>query len=299
MKAISKLLFAALLIAVALIPAHAGTTADFVGAWNGPKDLTVNFCEVPDSGLSVCYCGIYRTFGWVDVAVTIKGDSLIMKANDVDSPFEGRFLVESADRLTGTLTMGFPGEEWYFSGNAEFVKQKPIMPESLNRELEDVILPSDYGVLADDRNLTWKALSSVSPNSYGYAEKSDVEKLLNAKTYPVTPEDMIGFRRVRSIQIDSRYGIFSYPYFNCRFKKSEGKVSFEKTTGSQRKSGYIYQNSPESLIILGGWSVNEDPQTEYGSSNSVVGTVYRIGPKRVIMIFPADNGRIEIYELTK
>ena len=34
---------------------------------------------------------------------------------------------------------------------------------------------------------------------------------------------MIGFKRVRSIQIDARDGIFSYPYFNCRFKEIDGK----------------------------------------------------------------------------
>ena len=126
-----------------------------------------------------------------------------------------------------------------------------------------------------------------------------VEKLLNAKTYSITPKVMIGLRRVRSIQIDARDGIFSYPYFNCRFKKADGKVFFEKTTGSQRKSGYVYQNSPESLVFLGGWSVNDDPQTEYGSTNSAVGKVYKIGPRKAIMIFPTEEDRVEIYELTK
>ncbi|MDE6488994.1 MAG: hypothetical protein K2L46_06910, partial [Paramuribaculum sp.] len=60
-----------------------------------------------------------------------------------------------------------------------------------------------------------------------------------------------------------------------------------------------YQNSPESLIFLGGWSVNNDPQTEYGSQNSIAGTIYKIGPRKAIMIFPAGENRIEIYELTK
>lgn len=122
---------------------------------------------------------------------------------------------------------------------------------------------------------------------------------MNAKTYPITPKDMIGFRRVRSIQIDARDGIFSYPYFNCRFKNVDGKVFFEKTAGSQRKSGFVYQNSPESLVFLGGWSVNDDPQTGYGSTNSVVGKVYKIGPRKAIMIFPTEEDRVEIYELTK
>ena len=274
-------------------------TSNLIGAWKGPKDLMVNLCIDNNKQLYVGYCGILRTYGWVDFSTSLTPDSLIIKSADIGSPFEGRFKIESDNRLVGKLEMGSHGDDWYFNGNAELVKEKPVMPENLNPELEDIILPSDYGVLARDRNIAWEALSTLTPESYGYAEKNMVEKLLNAKTYPITPKDMIGFRRVRSIQIDARDGIFSYPYFNCRFKKADGKVFFEKTTGSQRKSGYVYQNSPESLVFLGGWSVNDDPQTGYGSTNSVVGKVYKIGPRKAIMIFPTEEDRVEIYELTK
>lgn len=272
---------------------------NLTGAWKGPKDLMVNLCIDNDKQLYVGYCGILRTYGWVDFSTSLTPDSLIIKSADIGSPFEGRFKIESDNRLVGKLEMGSHGDDWYFNGNAELVKEKPVMPENLNPKLEGIILPSDYGVLARDRNIAWEALSTLTPKSYGCVEKNMVEKLLNAKTYPITPKDMIGFRRVRSIQIDARDGIFSYPYFNCRFKKADGKVFFEKTTGSQRKSGYVYQNSPESLVFLGGWSVNDDPQTGYGSTNSVVGKVYKIGSRKAIMIFPTEEDRVEIYELTK
>ena len=291
--------YIATLIAISGFLTAFADTDNLTGAWKGPKDLMVNLCIDNDKQLYVGYCGILRTYGWVDFSTSLTPDSLIIKSADIGSPFEGRFKIESDNRLVGKLEMGSHGDDWYFNGNAELVKEKPVMPENLNPELEDIILPSDYGVLARDRNIAWEALSTLTPKSYGYAEKNMVEKLLNAKTYPITPKDMIGFRRVRSIQIDARDGIFSYPYFNCRFKKADGKVFFEKTTGSQRKSGYVYQNSPESLVFLGGWSVNDDPQTGYGSTNSVVGKVYKIGPRKAIMIFPTEEDRVEIYELTK
>ena len=291
--------YIATLIAISGFLTAFADTDNLTGAWKGPKDLMVNICIDNDKQLYVGYCGILRTYGWVDFSTSLTPDSLIIKSADIGSPFEGRFKIESDNRLVGKLEMGSHGDDWYFNGNAELVKEKPVMPENLNPELEDLILPSDYGVLARDRNIAWEALSTLTPKSYGYAEKNMVEKLVNAKTYPITPKDMIGFRRVRSIQIDARDGIFSYPYFNCRFKKADGKVFFEKTTGSQRKSGYVYQNSPESLVFLGGWSVNDDPQTGYGSTNSVVGKVYKIGPRKAIMIFPTEEDRVEIYELTK
>ena len=291
--------YIATLIAISGFLTAFADTDNLTGAWKGPKDLMVNLCIDNDKQLYVGYCGILRTYGWVDFSTSLTPDSLIIKSADIGSPFEGRFKIESDNRLVGKLEMGSHGDDWYFNGNAELVKEKPVMPENLNPKLEGIILPSDYGVLARDRNIAWEALSTLTPKSYGYAEKKMVEKLLNAKTYPITPKDMIGFRRVRSIQIDARDGIFSYPYFNCRFKKADGKVFFEKTTGSQRKSGYVYQNSPESLVFLGGWSVNDDPQTGYDSTNSAVGKVYKIGPRKAIMIFPTEEDRVEIYELTK
>ena len=295
----SSIKYIATLIAISGFLTAFADTDNLTGAWKAPKDLMVNICIDNDKQLYVGYCGILRTYGWVDFSTSLTPDSLIIKSADIGSPFEGRFKIESDNRLVGKLEMGSYGDDWYFNGNAELVKEKPVMPENLNPKLEGIILPSDYGVLARDRIIAWEALSTLTPKSYGCVEKNMVEKLLNAKTYPITPKDMIGFRRVRSIQIDARDGIFSYPYFNCRFKKADGKVFFEKTTDSQRKSGYVYQNSPESLVFLGGWSVNDDPQTGYGSTNSVVGKVYKIGPRKAIMIFPTEEDRVEIYELTK
>ena len=92
---------------------------------------------------------------------------------------------------------------------------------------------------------------------------------------------------------------FSYPYFRCRFRNVDGKVFFEKTTGSQRKSGFVYQNGPKSLAFLGGWSVNDEPQTLYGAENSVAGVLYKIGTRRAIILFPTSADRVEIYELIK
>lgn len=287
-----------LLMCNIIFPAHA-EIGNLIGKWNGPKDLVINLCDKADNSLYVCYCGIFRTFGWCDVALTSKGDSLIMKANDAGSPFEAQLHVESCDTLTGTITMGYPDEDWYYHGKVVLTKEKPRMPENINHELEEIIHPSDFDVLARDRDIAREVLDLISSKMYGYAEKGMVERLLKAKPQPITPGDLIGLNRVRSIQIDGNSGIFSYPYFKCRTTKKGRKVFFEKTTGSQRKSGYVYQNSLESLIFLGGWRVNDNPQTSYESTNSVAGTIYKIGQSRIIMLFPTNNNRVEIYELKK
>ena len=241
-------------------------TGDPAVAWEESKDLAVNLCN--------------------GMMVTDTGGSSV-----------GRLMSAAAN--AGASVVETPDDEWYYDENGKLVKPEAEMPDNLNHELEGIILTDDYGALSFAREKAWETMSAVSPSSYGYVENKVVKKLLEAKIYPLTPEEMIGFTRVRSIQIDGRDGIFSYPYFNCRFRKIDGKVFFEKTTGSQRKSGYLYQNTPKSLIFLGGWSVNDDPQTTYGSANSVAGMVYRIGDRKAIMIFPSGDNRVEIYEFMK
>ena len=68
------------------------------------------------------------------------------------------------------------------------------MPDNLNHALEGTILPTDYGVLSLGREKAQEVLSAVTAGSIGYAEKRVVEKLLSAKTYPISPKDMIGFK---------------------------------------------------------------------------------------------------------
>ena len=294
-----KNIFLTVLPALGGLLSSSDEATNLTGAWEGPKDLMINICVENHNQPYICQCGIFRTYGWVNFSTTITADSLIMVSTDTGSPFEGRFRIVSTDRLEGSLTMGNPEDSWFVDGTTDLIKQKPEIPGNINHNLEGLILPEDYGILSLDREKTQELLASLSEKSFGYDEKEYVEKLLNERVLPVSPDDMTNFRRVRSIQIDARDGIFSYPFFKCRFKNENGTIFFEKTSGSQRKSGYVYQNSPESLIFLGGWSVNDDPLTSYVSDHSVAGTIYRLGPKKAIMIFPTEENRVEIFELTQ
>lgn len=171
--------------------------------------------------------------------------------------------------------------------------------DNVDYSLIDVIKPRDWDRLVLDREQALEVLDRLPSDAYGLDEKTIVKKLLTTPNLKITSQELLSYRKVRSIQV-SNLGIFSYPYFSCRFRKKDGKIFFEKTTGSQRKSGYIYDNKPDSKVFLGGWSVNDDPQNSYQGENSVCGMVYKIGSNKLIMLFLApDEKSFEIYELTK
>ena len=165
--------------------------------------------------------------------------------------------------------------------------------------LMGIIKDRDWDRLVLDREQALSILEALPSNAYGINERNIVKRLLSSKNLKITNQEFLQYRKVRSIQV-SDLGIFTYPYFRCRFKKKEGKLFFEKLTGSQRKSGYIYDNKPDSKVFLGGWSVNDDPKTTYDSENSVSGKIYKIGHNKIIIIFlDPDVQSFEIYELTK
>ncbi len=165
--------------------------------------------------------------------------------------------------------------------------------------LINVIKPRDWDRLVLDREQALSVLDRLPSDAYGFNEKSEVKKLLTAQNLNLSNKELMGYRKVRSIQV-SVSGIFSYPFFACRFKRLGGQLFFEKIAGSQRKSGYVYDNKPNSKVFLGGWSVNDDPQTTYDSENSQPGMIYKIGANKIIMLFLApDEKSFEIYELKR
>lgn len=142
-------------------------------------------------------------------------------------------------------------------------------------------------------------------------EKKELKRVMDFMAKPaenITLNDLKKLHRVRSIQVN-RLGVFKYPYFHCRFTRKKGNMFFEKTSGSQRKSGIVLNDEPTQLVFLGAHTVNDNPQKEYSRlmtvppsdrSHDIVGVfVKRAG--KVFAIFSWESlatkrGLIEFYE---
>jgi len=123
---------------------------------------------------------------------------------------------------------------------------------------------TDIELIEGDLSKSLTFLNSLSETTSYIEERPMVQNLLRQNLYNITPNDLIQYKKVRSIQVEP-YGIFLYDFFNCKFSMRNGTIFFQKTTGSQRKSGYIYRKDDKSAIFLGGWSVNDEPLTKYSS----------------------------------
>jgi hypothetical protein len=150
-------------------------------------------------------------------------------------------------------------------------------------------------------------VATVNSRQFGPKDLQELDALrtlFSQEDSPMQEQDLLGRWRCRSIQV-SRYGIFRYPYFNCRISSRGDTLFFEKTSGSQRKSGRLYPNDAFSYIFIGASTVNEEPQRRYRRSESrdlrkfnVVGRFVRKGD-RVIAVFPEEGNTYEVYELKR
>lgn len=124
--------------------------------------------------------------------------------------------------------------------------------------------------------------------------------------------DIKGRWKVRSIQGsqfgEATYTIFAYPAFNARIKAvDECELFFEKTSGSQRRTGRLFhQQGHEAMVFLGGASIGDEPTNSYDSeerrATNVVGRLVRISANELLMImdthdYPHGEGHFELYYL--
>jgi len=191
---------------------------------------------------------------------------------------------------------------------AQEVKPSTKAPEVVNqsqnlKELEWKTLANqeDLAVGKTVDNFIRKAATAEHQSIEKKAQIQRLKDLLSEQAQQLTAKDLLGLKKVRSIQI-SNFGIYSYPYFNCRFKKTKTNVFFEKTRGSQRKSGYLYQEDAETFVFLGAWTVNDEAQRQYSGLNQSkekkydkAGVFVKRG-KTVLAIFHWGKNDFEVYE---
>lgn len=160
-----------------------------------------------------------------------------------------------------------------------------------------IVKSEDYSLIQDDIRKAAEFLNDLPSTASYVEEKPYTLGLLDSKVSNINLSEIALLRRVLLIQV-SRLGIFSYDYFNCNFFYKNKTIFFQKTTGSQRKSGYLYKSDSQKFIFLGGWSVNDEPLTGYNSKNSVIGSLYKLSSGKYIMLFFEGNS-FEIYEFAR
>ena len=169
-----------------------------------------------------------------------------------------------------------------------------------------LIHPEHLSRVEDPRARALAVLDHIGAQEYGYDEVKMVRELLAAETMVRPAERLLADWRCRSIQVN-RLGIFSYPNFRCRIKRIEGEWDFRKLSGSQKRSGSLYQDQPGRWVFLGGQYVNDDPPRAYSGIDDqaqsdaydTVGELETLADGRLRMLLDSDEDSFELYVLER
>ncbi len=79
-----------------------------------------------------------------------------------------------------------------------------------------------------------------------------------------------------------------YPWFSCRTIADDYSLKLEKTSGSQRTSGYFYDGGETRMFYLGALHYGDEKPMRYGvdQKRNMVAYAFALGPKRMRLEFP-------------
>jgi len=145
-------------------------------------------------------------------------------------------------------------------------------------------------------NPTQKRLFDLTPLNF-----TDTIALSGKK---VAASQLAGDWYCRSIKV-VRDAAFGFPYFNCRITRRDGRLYFEKTSGTQRRAGWLFEDEGKRWVFLGALAYGEDTPMAYSGlpgggdpSMDLVGVVVAGNAGQILAIFP-ESDAYELYELVK
>ncbi|QRY82219.1 DUF4893 domain-containing protein [Pseudomonas sp. PDNC002] len=121
---------------------------------------------------------------------------------------------------------------------------------------------------------------------------------------PLTDAALAGNWKCRSVQIESK-ALYGYPNFKCSLRQTPKGLFLEKTSSSQRISGYLQRLDDKQLVFIGGASVNDDPQVGYSGlekaaarESDVVGVV-RNSYDGFVLLVPEPFGGFNLFRFSR
>ena len=138
-----------------------------------------------------------------------------------------------------------------------------------------------------------------------------IRAVLDPEARGMSESEAAGSWRCRTIKLGGITPSVVYGWFNCRASRRGGGLFFEKTSGSQRISGYLYPDQSSGLVLLGANTVSGEPQRHYsGNGASVgadatpddaVGVMTSIGPghARIEFPYPVQESTFDVIEMKR
>ena len=172
---------------------------------------------------------------------------------------------------------------------------------------QDVANPHDAERLGQLQESKEKGMQEASAGP----DIAVIRAVLDPASQPISDGEARGAWRCRTIKLGGMTPSMVYSWFSCRIADRGGHLFFEKLSGSQRTSGWLYPQGDGSYVYLGATSMNsEKPHAYSGSGASAgatatpddqIGVLSAIGDgrARIELPYPVQESTFDVIELKR
>ena len=171
--------------------------------------------------------------------------------------------------------------------------------------VQNLITPADKARLENYENTRKAALGEARKGSADDIAILDelLARPLVAFSSGEPGNSLTGAWQCRTIKAGGLGALVVYDWFRCRVSDDGSGWALDKTSGSQRTSGRIYDYGEKRAIYLGSLRYNDDPTRKYGADPEMdqVGYAFRTGADQWRIEFPRPRHEslLDILELRR
>ncbi|MDP2123603.1 MAG: DUF4893 domain-containing protein [Parvibaculum sp.] len=160
---------------------------------------------------------------------------------------------------------------------------------------EDKITDFDRDRLARLDEAVAKGMEMAAAEPFPAGDYADLVNIMQAEAVSVTDASLRGNWRCRTIKAGGPYLSFVvYGWFSCRITARDDGLFFEKLSGSQRQTGYLYPRDATSWVLLA--APNQDhsgaPRPYSGPEGGITDPQLQDEPG---ILEPLADGRLRIF----
>lgn len=116
---------------------------------------------------------------------------------------------------------------------------------------ESVATAHDRDRLARYEDAVTKGMMESRVAGEEHGAYSELVGIMEETLSPADPEKLKGQWNCRTIKAGGPFaGFVVYGWFRCEVTEKDGRLFFEKLTGSQRQSGFLYERDEKSWVLL-------------------------------------------------
>lgn len=135
------------------------------------------------------------------------------------------------------------------------------------------------------------------------ADLAVLDRLLARPVVSFSDADLTGDWRCRTIKAGGIATLVIYDWFRCKITDDGSGWMLDKTSGSQRTRGRLYDDGDKRAIYLGSLRYNDDPARDYAADPEMdqVGYAFRAGADEWRIEFPQPRREslLDILELQR